>query len=881
MKLHNFFSNYVIFFNYLKMKDENEKVVPNERMIDEELKEIAKSIDLSDWKKLKKMTAQSFFKKFSLMDDEKIKNYFENSEIIFQKNMLIPEYIKKYYFLEVNSFLKNPTCEENQISNIQSEAKKLKIELKKFNGKYKTKKELCKEIQRKKNFPSEATNFSKSESTENNEYFIEENSDYGNSENNLELIKKFGYEKWNDMNNLDIIKFYKKYHTFSNEEIEESLKNVAKENGISNWKELKKMTLISFVKNFPDENEILNEILEINNLEMIKKFGYEKWNDMNKLDIIKFYKKYHTFSIEEIEETLKDVAKENGISNWKELKKMTLISFLKKFPDEKENLNNKMANNLELIKKCNNYTFDEVEQEAERSGIDLLKSDGTIKTKKELCKEIVEYDILCENINSQKTIIPRNNSCKKVKKIKNCKTTNSLSNKIRSRSPSPIRISSKSFSNKSDCMKHLKSPIEQEAKRLGISLKDDCGKNKTKQQLCDEIEKKSSRCETFKSPKLNKKKEIQKEALFFEIDLKNKNGKEKTTDQLENEIYDKINSMKPDSDDSDEDDGDSFSQKKTCMRNSKKSIEKEAKKFDVDILDKKKKHKTKDSLCREISNKKESVINEIIRSSKKLNLSIPELPSRQKSFLKGQCMENLKCNIEQEAERFKIDLKRANKTKKTKEELCKEIELQKNLITKAIVSIPDSSLKNCKTKKETKNKKKINYCCNDYNEAAENEHMDCLKYLFQKGYDMEEEYVCYIAVEKNNFEMLKFAVANGFDVSDEAITAKATEDGNLEMLKYLHQNGCPISLYTVRDAAAWGRLDCLKYLHKNDCDWDSVAPLLAAENGNLDCFKYLYENKCPIDLEECLDYATRENKIMIINYINNLNSCKTKKNKKR
>ena len=379
------------------------------------------------------------------------------------------------------------------------------------------------------------------------------------------------------------------------------------------------------------------------------------------------------------------------------------------------------------------------------------------------------------------------------------------------------------------------------------------------------------------------KKEIQKEALFFEIDLKNKNGKEKTINQLENEIYDKINSMKPDSDDEEEreEDEDLFYQKKTCMRNSKKNIEKEAKKFDVDILDKKKKQKTKDSLCREISNKKESVINEIIRSSKKLNLSIPELPSRQKSFLKGQCMENLKCNIEQEAERFKIDLKRANKTKKTKEELCKEIELQKNLITKAIVSIPDSSLKNCKTKKETKNKKKINYCCNDYNEAAENEHMDCLKYLFQKGYDMEEEYVCYIAVEKNNFEMLKFAVANGFDVSDEAITAKATEDGNLEMLKYLHQNGCPISLYTVRDAAAWGRLDCLKYLHKNDCDWDSVAPLLAAENGNLDCFKYLYENKCPIDLEECLDYATIEKKTTIINYINNLNSCKTKKNKKR
>ena len=834
MKLHNFFSNYVIFFNYLKMKDENEKVVPNERMIDEELKEIAKSIDLSDWKKLKKMTAQSFFKKFSLMDDEKIKNYFENSEIIFQKNMLIPEYIKKYYFLEVNSFLKNPTCEENQISNIQSEAKKLKIELKKFNGKYKTKKELCKEIQRKKNFPSEATNFSKSESTENNEYFIEENSDYGNSENNLELIKKFGYEKWNDMNNLDIIKFYKKYHTFSNEEIEESLKNVAKENGISNWKELKKMTLISFVKNFPDENENLNEILEINNLEMIKKFGYEKWNDMNKLDIIKFYKKYHTFSIEEIEETLKDVAKENGISNWKELKKMTLISFLKKFPDEKENLNNKMANNLELIKKCNNYTFDEVEQEAERSGIDLLKSDGTIKTKKELCKEIVEYDILCENINSQKTIIPRNNSCKKVKKIKNCKTTNSLSNKIRSRSPSPIRISSKSFSNKSDCMKHLKSPIEQEAKRLGISLKDDCGKNKTKQQLCDEIEKKSSRCETFKSPKLNKKKEIQKEALFFEIDLKNKNGKEKTINQLENEIYDKINSMKPDSDDEEEreEDEDLFYQKKTCMRNSKKNIEKEAKKFDVNILDKKKKQKTKDSLCREISNKKESMINEIISSSKKLNISIPELPSRQ----------NCCTNFEEAATKGHLE--------------CLK-DLHKNFL------------------RDKRKKNKKNY--GDWNSdvtwaAAYYGHLDCLKYAHENKCPWEES-TFEAASEKGNLEILKYLFEENCPRIDVDCTILAARNGHLDCLEFFYERDFNWDASTCSQAARNGHLNCLKFAHENGCEWDTSTCEEAASNGHLDCLKYTREikKKCPWDKDECFKLAIKNNQTSIIEYIKNLN----------
>ena len=77
------------------------------------------------------------------------------------------------------------------------------------------------------------------------------------------------------------------------------------------------------------------------------------------------------------------------------------------------------------------------------------------------------------------------------------------------------------------------------------------------------------------------------------------------------------------------------------------------------------------------------------------------------------------------------------------------------------------------------NKINISRCCNDYDEAAENEHMYCLKNLVRKGY-VEKENVCYIAVEKNNFEMLKY-VENGFDVSDEVITATATVNGNLDL----------------------------------------------------------------------------------------------------
>jgi hypothetical protein len=802
------------------MKDENEKVVPNERMIDEELKEIAKSIDLSDWKKLKKMTAQSFFKKFSLMDDEKIKNYFENSEIIFQKNMLIPEYIKKYYFLEVNSFLKNPTCEENQISNIQSEAKKLKIELKKFNGKYKTKKELCKEIQRKKNFPSEATNFSKSESTENDEYFIEENSDYGNSENNLELIKKFGYEKWNDMNNLDIIKFYKKYHTFSNEEIEESLKNVAKENGISNWKELKKMTLISFVKNFPDENENLNEILEINNLEMIKKFGYEKWNDMNKLDIIKFYKKYHTFSIEEIEETLKDVAKENGISNWKELKKMTLISFLKKFPDEKENLNNKMANNLELIKKCNNYTFDEVEQEAERSGIDLLKSDGTIKTKKELCKEIVEYDISCENINSQKTIIPRNNSCKKVKKIKNCKTTNSLSNKIRSRSPSPIRISSKSFSNKSDCMKHLKSPIEQEAKRLGISLKDDCGKNKTKQKLCDEINEKYSP-ERISSRKCSPVRISSRKCSPVRISSRKCSPVRISSPQIPK----------------------SFSNKSDCMKHLKPPIEQEAKRLGISLKDDYGKNKTKQQLCDEIKKN--------YKIFKKKDISAKEISKNRN-------------NIEKKSSKYYDMENDKYKTEKNFINCEKCITCQYAAFYGHLECLKYLHQNNYPWDEWT------------FGSAAANGHLDCLKYLHENNCPW-NEYLCSYAAFNGHLDCLKYLHKNKY-FWNEYTCQKAAMNGHIDCLEYARKNGCPWNKLTFEGAASNGQLECLEYLYKNNCPWDEWTCISAVENGHLKCLRYLHENNCPWTELAC-QYAAKNGHLKCLKYLHengclwNANTC--------
>ena len=125
---------------------------------------------------------------------------------------------------------------------------------------------------------------------------------------------------------------------------------------------------------------------------------------------------------------------------------------------------------------------------------------------------------------------------------------------------SPVRISSssqilKSFSNKSDCMKHLKPPVVEEAKRLGILLKDDCRKNKTKDKLCDEIKEKYSpvRISSRKcSPQIlksfsnkpdclkNLRPPVVEEAKRLGISLKDDCGKNKTKDQLCDEIENKI-----------------------------------------------------------------------------------------------------------------------------------------------------------------------------------------------------------------------------------------------------------------------------------------------------------------------------------------------------
>ena len=50
--------------------------------------------------------------------------------------------------------------------------------------------------------------------------------------------------------------------------------------------------------------------------------------------------------------------------------------------------------------------------------------------------------------------------------------------------------------------------------------------------------------------------------------------------------------------------------------------------------------------------------------------------------------------------------------------------------------------------------------------------------------------------------------------------SKAAQNGHLECLKYAHENGCPWNEMTCSKAAENGHLECLKYAHENGCPWD-------------------------------------------------------------
>ena len=107
--------------------------------------------------------------------------------------------------------------------------------------------------------------------------------------------------------------------------------------------------------------------------------------------------------------------------------------------------------------------------------------------------------------------------------------------------------------------------------------------------------------------------------------------------------------------------------------------------------------------------------------------------------------------------------------------------------------------------------------------AAQNGHLECLKYLREEVKAPWDEYTATWAAANGHLHILEYLVERKYD-----------EYGVVfgDACKYAAENG---------------HLDCLQYLHETaKAPWDSEAVRKAHKNDHPDCLQYLLDNDCPL-----------------------------------
>lgn len=210
------------------------------------------------------------------------------------------------------------------------------------------------------------------------------------------------------------------------------------------------------------------------------------------------------------------------------------------------------------------------------------------------------------------------------------------------------------------------------------------------------------------------------------------------------------------------------------------------------------------------------------------------------------------------------------------------------------------------------------------NVAAENGHLDCLRFAHEAGFPLSVR-ICEWAAGAGHLDCLQYAYkACGSDGPKygTGICSYAAWKGHLDCLIWLHEAGCPWDALTTEHAAdgghfeclryacnppsgdrcPWynnlcevaaaggsvdclryarevlgckfdtitctnaGNLDCLKYLHKAGRPWNEKTCYEAAYNGRLDCLRYLHQHGCPWD-EQAFIAANCNNNFDCLRYL--------------
>lgn len=127
--------------------------------------------------------------------------------------------------------------------------------------------------------------------------------------------------------------------------------------------------------------------------------------------------------------------------------------------------------------------------------------------------------------------------------------------------------------------------------------------------------------------------------------------------------------------------------------------------------------------------------------------------------------------------------------------------------------------------------------CTHPSNSAERGHIKCLKYFYEKGWDILGWETMIKAIRGGNVETVKYLIDMGAELVRE-YPCVACEDDNLQLLKCLCENGCKVDAMSVMSAAKHDALQCLEYLNSFGLSMN-VAPLTAVRFGSLRVFEYL------------------------------------------
>lgn len=138
--------------------------------------------------------------------------------------------------------------------------------------------------------------------------------------------------------------------------------------------------------------------------------------------------------------------------------------------------------------------------------------------------------------------------------------------------------------------------------------------------------------------------------------------------------------------------------------------------------------------------------------------------------------------------------------------------------------------------------------------AALGENLDLLEHLHQLNID-KDCYACESAASKGHINVLKWLRQHDYPW-DERTCSAAAREGHLETLQWCHQNGCPWDSQTTLEAACNGSLDILIYSRQQGCPYATFMQINATRNGHLDILKHLLTESGSCD-EHNVDYAIK------------------------